>query len=546
MPLFGGGSDLGAFSSVLVKHTTYRSERAKVDATEDFSYTECKLLNKKGLLVHIKVDMDAQEWVLAAGHHRVYVPLLDVVGAKAIIEEDKKGESYRLDVWVCPQQYLKPSVRILKQMRLTFDCEEARSEWYEKLRAKHPAGKVLVFVNPYGGKRIGRELFRKYLKPMFTIADVEYDKIETTHRMHIQEECEDLSVDTYRMVIVIGGDGTVDEAVNGLSRNPDPRARFVPVGQLPGGTANALAEVRGVDNPVTASFYAAKGTYRPLDVMKVTNETGTIDLIATCMVSLGFISFVNMKASGWRDRLGTARYGVCGARSVFCAKVTDYEADVKVIHNQDEVYTPTHSRDNLGRDSSPYAETQRSTGSNTSAGEVSTTVGSTETTSVEKTRSDKGSYDIISPELFRDVYNKHVYPPPKNFAPPSIDEEGNELRRGQSMFLTTNRNKVQLLHYFSLIGLQKSATALKDASGEHPTFDIEHGVQRVELKPKGKIANKHQIAYSIDGECYWSDSTVAVTYLPNYCYMVGHPIPGTDQADATLTRASYLQVIGGL
>lgn len=27
------------------------------------------------------------------------------------------------------------------------------------------------------------------------------------------------------------------------------------------------------------------------------------------------------------------RYGVCGARSVICAKVTDYEADIKTVHN---------------------------------------------------------------------------------------------------------------------------------------------------------------------------------------------------------------------
>ncbi|EER02742.1 sphingosine kinase, putative [Perkinsus marinus ATCC 50983] len=493
MPVFGGGSKLGVFSSVLGKHTTYRSERTKFDATEDFSYTECKLLNKKGLLVLIKVDSSTQELILAAGRDRVFIPVFDVLGAKKVENEDGKAGSFRLDFWVCPQQYLEPSVRELKQVRLAFESDEARTEWYETLRAKQAAGKVLVFVNPYGGKRIARELFRKFLKPMFAIADVEYDKVETTHRMHIEEDCERLNVDRYRMVIVIGGDGTVDEAVNGLSRNPDPRARFVPVGQLPGGTANALAEVRGVANPLTASFYSAKGSYRPLDVMKVVNETGTIDIIATCMVSLGFISFVNMKARGWRDLLGTARYGVCGARSVICAKVTDYEADIKTVHNLDDMNSPSPCKG-----SSLVEDSRRSGDSNTTSGKLSTTddvdVDFTGSGSVTKTRSDKGSYDIVSPELFRDVHNKHIYPPPKNFAPCSV---GDELKRSESMFLTTNRNKVQLLHYFSLIGLHKSATALKDATGHRPTFDIEHGVQRVELKPKGKIADKHKIAYSI-------------------------------------------------
>ncbi|KAF4739584.1 hypothetical protein FOZ62_030762, partial [Perkinsus olseni] len=286
-------------------------------------------------------------------------------------------------------------------------------------------------------------------------------------------------------------------------------------------------------------------------VMKVANETGTIDLIATCMVSLGFISFVNMKASGWRNLLGTARYGVCGARSVICAKVTDYEADLKVVHNQDEVSTPSHTHEGASRESSPLGDTRRSGDSNTTSGEVSTAddlndgyAGSSGSTGGTKTRSDKGSYDIVSPELFRDVHNKHIYPPPKNFAPCSIGEDGIQLNRSPSMFFTTNRNKVQLLHYFSLIGLHKSATALKDASGHHPTFDIEHGVQRVELKPKGKIADKHKIAYSIDGECYWSDSTVAVTYLPNFCYMVGHPVPVDSEGEGSLRRASYLQAIG--
>lgn len=62
--------------------------------------------------------------------------------------------------------------------------------------------------------------------------------------------------------------------------------------------------------------------------------------------------------------------------------------------------------------SSLVEDSRRSGDSNTTSGKLSTTddvdVDFTGSCSVTKTRSDKGSYDIVSPELFRDVHNKHI------------------------------------------------------------------------------------------------------------------------------------------
>lgn len=49
-------------------------------------------------------------------------------------------------------------------------------------------------------------------------------------------------MDDYRGIVVISGDGLVYEVINGLMERPDwEKAIRIPFGQLPGGSANALA-----------------------------------------------------------------------------------------------------------------------------------------------------------------------------------------------------------------------------------------------------------------------------------------------------------------
>jgi sphingosine kinase len=59
---------------------------------------------------------------------------------------------------------------------------------------------------------------------------------------HARELVKSLNVDEYRGILVVSGDGLVYEVINGLMERPDwQKAIRIPFGQLPGGSANALA-----------------------------------------------------------------------------------------------------------------------------------------------------------------------------------------------------------------------------------------------------------------------------------------------------------------
>ena len=84
-----------------------------------------------------------------------------------------------------------------------------------------------------------------------------------------------------RLVIAAGGDGTVNEVVNGLSKDAT-------LGILPLGTANVLARELGLPlKPEDACERILTGTGSRMDIGVATDEEGT-ERRFTCMAGIGF------------------------------------------------------------------------------------------------------------------------------------------------------------------------------------------------------------------------------------------------------------------
>src|SRR5919112_4354196 len=84
-----------------------------------------------------------------------------------------------------------------------------------------------------------------------------------------------------RLVIAAGGDGTVNEVVNGLSKGAT-------LGILPLGTANVLARELGLPlRPEDACERILSGTGSRMDVGVATDQEGT-ERRFTCMAGIGF------------------------------------------------------------------------------------------------------------------------------------------------------------------------------------------------------------------------------------------------------------------
>jgi diacylglycerol kinase family enzyme len=83
--------------------------------------------------------------------------------------------------------------------------------------------------------------------------DLEADVVETAYRDHATELARRAVAERYDVVIAIGGDGTVNETVNGLlAKGPSPDLPALAV--LPCGSANVFARALGLPNdPVAAT-----------------------------------------------------------------------------------------------------------------------------------------------------------------------------------------------------------------------------------------------------------------------------------------------------
>ena len=106
----------------------------------------------------------------------------------------------------------------------------------------HPAGaahkrRMLLIVNPHAATVSDRmrNLVVHALQGRF-----EVDAIDTRARGHATELCRELARDGYDVVVAFGGDGTVNEAANGL------RGCETPLCALPGGSANVFAKMLGI------------------------------------------------------------------------------------------------------------------------------------------------------------------------------------------------------------------------------------------------------------------------------------------------------------
>lgn len=87
-------------------------------------------------------------------------------------------------------------------------------------------------------------------------SEVDLEVVETTHAGHALEIAADARRDGVHLVVVHGGDGTVNEVVNGLlATDADGLVRPVPhVSVVPGGSANVFARALGLpSDPVEAT-----------------------------------------------------------------------------------------------------------------------------------------------------------------------------------------------------------------------------------------------------------------------------------------------------
>ena len=120
--------------------------------------------------------------------------------------------------------------------------EFTRPSLAELMNAPVPTTKrMLIIVNPYATTVSDR---LKHLVVYALQGRYEVEAIDTQRSGHATELCREAANEGYDVVVAVGGDGTINEAANGLAGSDTP------LSCLPGGATNVYPRMLGIPNDV--------------------------------------------------------------------------------------------------------------------------------------------------------------------------------------------------------------------------------------------------------------------------------------------------------
>ena len=122
--------------------------------------------------------------------------------------------------------------------------------------------RALMILNPNSTTQ-SSELLREILPPLFAIEQLKLFVRHTQFPGHAEEMVAGLTRDDYDLIILLGGDGTVSEAINGMLGSADtesPSPETLPkLAVIPTGSANVLVRALGFSaDPVEAVHVLAR------------------------------------------------------------------------------------------------------------------------------------------------------------------------------------------------------------------------------------------------------------------------------------------------
>jgi YegS/Rv2252/BmrU family lipid kinase len=173
---------------------------------------------------------------------------------------------------------------------------------------------MTVIVNPRGGRRRGGDVL-KLIQPALIAADIDLNVLTTTHAGHAFQFAQEMDLRRCDGICIVGGDGTIHEVADGLLQRREPIS--VPLGIIPAGTGNTVAQHLKCDTPLEAARRIARGQVLPLDVIQVKLGERTVHCID--MVGWGAVSDINMNAERWR-MLGRQRYAIAALWQIVRAR----------------------------------------------------------------------------------------------------------------------------------------------------------------------------------------------------------------------------------
>jgi YegS/Rv2252/BmrU family lipid kinase len=193
--------------------------------------------------------------------------------------------------------------------------------------------RYLIIANPVAGKGLCLQLI-----PSITASlqshQLDFEIVQTERPGHAIELARQAALDGYDVVVAAGGDGTVNEVINGLALASEDGQHKACLAVIPVGRGNDFAFGMGVPHHWQASVDAlAANKRRPIDIGRVVGPNFPDGRYLGNGVGIGFDTIVGFVAAKLRLR-GMLAYLVAAIKTIFLyyrAPLLEIELDDRTV-----------------------------------------------------------------------------------------------------------------------------------------------------------------------------------------------------------------------
>lgn len=177
--------------------------------------------------------------------------------------------------------------------------------------------KYLIIVNPTSGRGFAGKSIPK-IEALLKSHNLEYDLVHTERPWHAAELTEKAAREKVDVVVVASGDGTANEAINGLMKAREAGFNHTAIGLLPVGTGNDFAYGMGVRGTLEENVALVAGnTRRWMDIGRVSGGDYPQGRYFGNGVGVGFDAYVGFVAADIRWTRGLLAYLIAALETIF-------------------------------------------------------------------------------------------------------------------------------------------------------------------------------------------------------------------------------------
>uniref|UniRef100_A0A336LZQ1 CSON006857 protein n=1 Tax=Culicoides sonorensis TaxID=179676 RepID=A0A336LZQ1_CULSO len=320
----------------LSRHDTFNEKQNNNDSDKSTTVSLCDILN-----------VTVKEATTRNGLYQIH-PTLDIGSPSAIASPSTEFKEFTIHY--ATETRKRDQLKELKYNAISFCSNDFALVriWFltlhdslRALRLNRPKN-LLLFINPYSGKRNALMVYEKYAKPLFQIANVNVTCIISQKANQISDIIIEQDLTRYDGLVIVGGDGTFAEAFNGLIRKYLQYDDFelddesfsqkinIPIGIIGSGSTDCVAySIYGTSDPTTSVLNIILGSSSGLDLASVRNDQNTLLKMYCSVLSYGYLGDIIRKSENYRKWLGTKRYEFTGFKEFF--KNNGYEVEISYL-----------------------------------------------------------------------------------------------------------------------------------------------------------------------------------------------------------------------